>query len=134
MKIERTNVSWLRPPTGWSHRVVAPAGRTLYVSGLGPLDAHGDVADKDDLGAQALVTFRKIRRTIEEAGATSADVVKEHIYVIELSAEKMAIVEDAAREVFGDSYAPAVTAVGVTSLGHPDMLIEVDCTVLLDQE
>jgi enamine deaminase RidA (YjgF/YER057c/UK114 family) len=119
---------------GWSHRVVAPAGRTLYVSGLGPLDSNGDVADKDDLGAQALVTFNKIRRTVEEAGASSSDVVKEHIYVVELSAEKMAIVRDAAQEVFGDSYAPAITAVGVTSLGHPDMLIEVDCTVLLAEE
>ena len=132
MSIQRSNIPWLLPPVGWSHISKAPAGPTLYLSGLGPLDSEGNIADKTDLHAQALVTLKKIRRALEEAGASPSNMLKQTIYVVELTEEKMATVSAAARQVFGEDFAPATTAVGVASLARIDMLIEVECIVLMD--
>ena len=82
---------------------------------------QGRVAVGDAIGAALGAT-----------GATFANVFKMVTYVVDLTPEKAAAVRVVRNRNFGDGPYPASTMVGVTSLVHPDMLIEVEVIAALD--
>jgi enamine deaminase RidA (YjgF/YER057c/UK114 family) len=106
---------------------VVDATTFVMLSGQGPLDSDGKLVGPDDFEAQARQTFRNIR-TIVEAGGTSLDhVVKLTAYLLDMTR-----LPDYARvrAEFLDVPYPAASAVGVSALAVPGMLIEVEATVV----
>lgn len=101
-------------------------GETIYVSGQGGWDASFQLADT--VGAQARQAFSNMERVLAEAGASLADVVEITSYHLDM--DQMGAVVEAMRAAF-PNHQPAWTAVGVTRLALPQMLVEIKATAVL---
>jgi enamine deaminase RidA (YjgF/YER057c/UK114 family) len=102
-------------------RVVA-AGNSAWVSGC-TATVDGAVVHPGDMAAQARVAFGVLVDALASAGFGPADVVRTRMYVTDTSRwEEVGRVHG---EVFG-AVRPATAMIGVASLLHPDMLVEVE--------
>ena len=108
-------------------RVEAPAA-ILFVSGQVPLDDDGNLVAPDDFDGQARRTFENLGRVLDEAGGTFGDIVKVTVYLTD-----MARLPDYGRikAEYIRGRPPASTAVGVTALAIPGLMIEVEATAVL---
>jgi enamine deaminase RidA (YjgF/YER057c/UK114 family) len=102
----------------------APAtrvGDTIWVSGQVGLDS----AMRPGIGmeAQARLAFEGLRAVLTAAGATLADVVELMTFHTDLRGD-MAAFTQVKDELFPAPY-PSWTAVGVTQLALPELLVEV---------
>ena len=131
MSIEWINPAALSKPAGYTHVTVA-AGRQAHVSGQVALDASGQLVGKGDLGAQAEQVYANLAAALAAVGADFSKVFKVVTYVVDLTPEKAAAVRAVRMKRLGDGPYPASTMVGVTSLVHPDMLIEIEVIAALD--
>ncbi|MFF5721466.1 RidA family protein [Streptomyces buecherae] len=116
------------PGNGFSH-VVIGTGTLVAVSGQIAVDAQGELVGRDDPEAQARQVFANLRRCLEAAGASFADVVKLTFYVTDV-AHLPAV--RAARDAYVDTARPpASSAVQVAGLIRPELLVEVDALAVL---
>jgi len=83
---------------------------------------------KDDLYAQTKYIFLKIEKALHETGAQMSDVVRTRIYVTDIS--KWEEAGRAHAEFFKD-IKPATTLIEVSRLIHPDLLVEIEVTALI---
>ena len=95
----------------------------IYVSGCGPFDADGHLVGANDAAAQCRQTLENARRILERAGSSPAHVLKETVYLTDVECRFATRVE---RERFYGAQTPASTLIGVASLTHPEMLVEID--------
>ena len=119
-------------PVRIAHAVVTRGGNTLRMSGYPAIGPDG-IIGKDDMRVQTLQALEYVKRTVEEAGATWDDIV--HMTFFFTDREKWHREAIPARvEFFGkhskNGELPCITAIGVASLMHPDMLIEVEATAV----
>ena len=98
-------------------------GRLLYISGQVAWDTSGNIVGKGDVVAQARQTFQNLRGVLQAAGADLGNLMKITTYITR--AEDVPAVAKARGEVFQGEL-PASTMIVVTSLFHPDFLIEVE--------
>jgi 2-iminobutanoate/2-iminopropanoate deaminase len=105
------------------------AKRLVFVSGCVATDASGAIVGKGDVGAQTRQAFANMAAVLAEAGATLKDVVKITTFLVPM--ERYAEFSAVRAEVFDGQY-PASSAVGVSSLVSPDMLIEIEAIAALD--
>jgi reactive intermediate/imine deaminase len=110
------------PPAGIPISPAVAAGRHLYVSGT----LGNTPATAGDAGAQTRETLERIRRTLDLAGATPADVVDATVYVTD--ADRFGAMNDPYRAFFSGSF-PARTTV-VTPLVAADALVEIMVTAV----
>jgi enamine deaminase RidA (YjgF/YER057c/UK114 family) len=113
---------------GVSYAYTATAGdRSLLVftAGACPLDGSGSTVAPGDVAAQAEAVMANLRRALQAAGAHLDDVVKTTVYVASSSRSDL---ETAWRVVHGHfgSHEPPSTLLGVSVLGYPDQLVEVE--------
>jgi len=108
-------------------RVEAPAA-ILFVSGQVPLDDDGNLVAPGDFDGQARRTFENLGRVLDEAGGTFGDIVKVTVYLTD-----MARLPDYGRirAEYIRGRPPASTAVGVTALAVPGLMIEVEAIAVL---
>ena len=108
-------------------RVEAPAA-ILFVSGQVPLDDDGNLVAPDDFDGQARRTFENLGLVLDEAGGTFGDIVKLTVYLTD-----MARLPDYGRikAEYIRGRPPASTAVGVTALAVPGLMIEVEAIAVL---
>ena len=97
------------------------AGDTIWVSGQIGLDAENRPAN--GIGEQTRLAFENLKTVLEAAGATLGDVVELTTFHMDLKGgvAEFAKVKDT---FFPDNY-PSWTAVGVTELAIPGLLIEI---------
>jgi reactive intermediate/imine deaminase len=117
-------------PNGYSHVVVAPAGRIVHVSGQVPVDADGELVGPGDVAAQTSQVFENLTIALEAAGASWADVVKLGIFLRDVGA--IAAVRSVRDEYVDLERPPASTLVEVSSLYRDDVLVEVDAIAVTD--
>lgn len=98
-------------------------GNLLFVSGVAPLDADGQVVARGDVVAQAEHVLATMGRILERAGASFADVLKVTVFLIRI--EDRALINPTRQRWFG-SNRPASTLVEVTALAVPGMLVEIE--------
>ena len=113
-----------RAPAGYSQVVEVRGGRTLYISGQIALDASGNVVGSGDFTAQAKQVFANLKTRLDEAGASSNDVVKLNFYLTDASS--LQIVRDVRDTYVNRENPPASTLVVVKQLVRPELLVEVD--------
>jgi enamine deaminase RidA (YjgF/YER057c/UK114 family) len=101
---------------------VVTVGDSAWVSGC-TATVDGAVVHPGDMGAQARVAFSVLVDALASAGFTAADVVRTRMYVTDTS--RWEEVGRAHGEVFG-AVRPATAMIGVASLLHPDMMVEVE--------
>ena len=103
-------------------------GDLVLLSGQAAIDEDGDVVGAGDFDAQAEQVFKNLKRVLEAAGSSQANVVKVNIYLTEMSYFPK-IVELRSR-YFSRPW-PADTIVGVTALALPELMIEIEATALV---
>ncbi|WP_144124469.1 RidA family protein [Catellatospora sichuanensis] len=121
----------MAPATGYSH-VAWGTGRLIAISGQVALDEHGRLVGPGDPAAQARQVFENLRRCLDAAGATFADVVKLGYFVVD--AAHMPAVRAARDEFIDAAQLPASTAVQVAALVAPEFLLEIEAWAIVAEE
>jgi enamine deaminase RidA (YjgF/YER057c/UK114 family) len=119
----------LPPAHGYSHVVVAPAGRMVSISGQVAMDSEGRVVGEGDFRAQCVQVFENLRIALESAGLDFKDVVRTDMYVTDLSHLDV-LREVRARYLPADAPATS-TLVKVDALFRPGLMIEVAAEAVL---
>jgi 2-iminobutanoate/2-iminopropanoate deaminase len=104
------------------------AGDTLYVSGIVPVDADGEVVGGDDVVAQARQVFAIMARVLAAAGAEPPDVVKVTVYLLDIDDRPR--INPVRQEFFGAAR-PASTLVEVSRLAVPGARLEIEAVAHL---
>ena len=118
------------PPSGIKAPPLSFAARTgdlLFVSGIPGFDDSG--ALPDGFEAQFGFVVTNIRRVLDQAGATFADLVK--VNVLLTRASDVPAMNALYAGAFGPAPYPARTTCVVQALPDPKMLIEIECVASL---
>jgi enamine deaminase RidA (YjgF/YER057c/UK114 family) len=124
------NPATMATPSGYSHVAEVRGGKLVFVAGQVAMDASGTLVGKDDYGAQAEQVFKNLGSALESAGATFHDLVKLTYYMLDLShlSEVRAV-----RDRYVDTRQPPTsTAVQVSRLFRPDILLEIDAVASVE--
>jgi 2-iminobutanoate/2-iminopropanoate deaminase len=97
------------------------AGDFVYVSGQVPRDPATGALAGDDVRTQARTVLANVRRVLEAAGASSADVVSVIVYLVNV--DDWGAFNEVYKEFFTEPF-PSRTAVGCDLRG---ILVEVSC-------
>jgi 2-iminobutanoate/2-iminopropanoate deaminase len=114
-------IDGLAPPISHYADAVA-AGDTLYISGVVPIDAEGNVVG-DDVVVQTRQVFANMRLVLAAAGAQPSDVVKVTVYLLDVDDRPR--INPVRQEFFGDTR-PASTLVEVSRLAVPGARVEIE--------
>jgi 2-iminobutanoate/2-iminopropanoate deaminase len=121
------------PPEGARHfpplSLAVQAGDTLYVSGVAPFDAAGQLA-KDDFPAQMRQVLENLDAVLARAGSSRGNVVKANVLLTRPG--DLAEMNRLYGEFFGPAPYPARTTSVVLALPNPDFLLEIECVALVD--
>ena len=104
------------------------AAGLLYVSGMLPVNAAGELVGGADVIRQSEQVLDKIGAVLHSAGASFDDVVRVGVYVRDMADRET--INTVRRRYFGDAR-PASTLVEVSALAHPGALVEIDAVALL---
>lgn len=99
--------------------------RLVHAAGACPLDADGTTVAVGDYAGQARQVMANLRVALRDAGADLSDVLKSTVYVASTRREDLVEAWQVVRAEFGAHDAPS-TLLGVTVLGYPDQLVEVE--------
>ena len=102
---------------------VIRAGDFVFVSGQGPVDPVTDQMSYGDIQHETRITLNNVKRLLEVAGASLADVVKVSVFL--LDGKDFPAMNEVYREFFDDQR-PTRTTVAV-AFADPTMKIEIDC-------
>jgi 2-iminobutanoate/2-iminopropanoate deaminase len=103
------------------------AGRLVFVAGILPVDASGDLIGGQDKDTQARFVFDELGRILAAANCSPADTVKVTVYLTEVDDRPR--INPVRKEFFGDAR-PASTLVEVSGLAVPGAKIEVDAVAV----
>jgi len=128
------SVQFINPPTlakapGYTQVVIAPAGRTIHISGQVALDATGAIVGLGDFRAQAQQVFENLRAALAAGGASFADVVKITIFVLDMA--NLPALREVRDAYVNTERPPASTAVQVSRLARAEFLLEVEAVAVL---
>jgi enamine deaminase RidA (YjgF/YER057c/UK114 family) len=100
------------------------------VAGIVSLNKQGELIGPEDMQAQARAIVGITGKALAAAGAKPANVVRMNIYTVDVDRFR----QEGHREVlnFFDGNLPTSTLVGVTRLAHPDFLVEIEMTAIID--
>jgi enamine deaminase RidA (YjgF/YER057c/UK114 family) len=119
----------LPPPLGYSHVVIAPAGRRVSISGQVAVDSLGAVVGAGDFRAQCVQVFENLERALRSVGATFADVVSTNMYVTDLS--HLRTLREVRARYLPSEAPPASLLVQVVALYRPELMIEIAAEAVL---
>ena len=119
----------LAPGPGYSHAVTG-RGRWVATAGQVALDGAGRLVGPGDLEAQARQVFANLSRALAAAGASFTDVVKLNYYLTDITL--LPAVRAIRDEYVDTARPPASTAVQVSALAMPGLMIEIEAYAICD--
>jgi enamine deaminase RidA (YjgF/YER057c/UK114 family) len=132
MPVQHLNPAGMHHNPAFSQAILLPAGaRTLIIGGQNAVDADGQIVGQGDLAAQTAKALENLQLCLKAAGATLEQLIQVRLYIKG---------EIDIRPGFGAWMAvwgnrqnpPAVSAIRVLGLAHPDFLIEIEGLAVLD--
>ncbi|MEJ1091603.1 Rid family hydrolase [Microbacterium istanbulense] len=110
----------------YAYAATAPAGsRFIFLAGACPLADDGSTAHPGDVVAQAQQCVETLRGALDAAGAHLSDVISTRVLVASADRADLHAAWKVVSAAFGDHDAPS-TLLGVTVLGYPDQLVEIE--------
>lgn len=123
VKLVRSNRLFSGIP--YAYAATAPEIGLIVTAGACPLDDQGRVVAPGDIAAQMRQALDNLRIALEESGAAMRDVLKTTIFVSTSSRDDLVVAWNEVAGGFGDHNPPS-TLLGVSVLGFPDQLVEVE--------
>jgi enamine deaminase RidA (YjgF/YER057c/UK114 family) len=127
--LRHINPPSLAKPTGYTHVVVAPDGRTVYIAGQVALDSTGELVGSRDFTRQAEQVIQNLQRALASVGGTLDDVAKTTTFITDL--KHLPALRDVRSRYLNPKRPPASTLLVVSSLARPEFLIEVEAIAVL---
>jgi enamine deaminase RidA (YjgF/YER057c/UK114 family) len=125
----RQNISSGTPwETRYGYSRAVRVGNVVEVAGTVAADENGKVVGAGNAYEQAKFIFAKIESALVEAGASLTDVVRTRMFLTDV-----AFIDEVGRahgEVFRD-IRPASTALQISALINPAMLVEIEVTAIV---
>jgi len=115
----------------YAYAAVTDPGRMVFTAGACPLDADGVTVAPGDVAGQARQVMANLATALAATGAQLTDVLKTTVYVATSDRADLTAAWEVVRAAFGEHPAPS-TLVGVTVLGFPDQLVEVEAVAVRD--
>jgi enamine deaminase RidA (YjgF/YER057c/UK114 family) len=131
-KITRINPEQLHQTPGYHHITVVESGRMAYLAGQCPLDRSGDLVGSGSLEMQVDQVAANAFAALAAVSAQPRHVVRSVIYVRSDDRDVLgAAWRQLTESAIGPAFTTASTLLGVSQLGFPGQLVEVDLTVAL---
>ncbi len=127
MSIERIQPDGLTKPTAYTQ--VVKSGNTVHIAGQTAINADGQIIGVSNIEEQAEQVFSNLEVALASVGATWGHVVKITTF---LTRREDIDGYRRARERHIPTDPPASTLLFISGLAHPDYLIEVEATAVLD--
>jgi enamine deaminase RidA (YjgF/YER057c/UK114 family) len=125
MTVELVRSNRLFSGIPYAYAATAPEIGLIVTAGACPLDDQGRVVAPGDIAAQMRQALENLRIALEESGAAMRDVLKTTIFVSTSSRDDLVVAWNEVAGGFGDHNPPS-TLLGVSVLGFPDQLVEVE--------
>lgn len=125
----RSNPSTLPPARGYSHVVVAPAGRLVVISGQVALDAAGNLVGAGDFEQQCTQVHENIKAALASLGLTFRDVIRTDLFITDR--KYLPILREVRSRYLPADSPPASTLLVVSGLFRPELLVEVSVEAIL---
>ncbi len=106
----------------YSQAVITEGGHTIWLAGQVAIDDAAGRSLAGDFDAQVREVFARLGRTLEEAGASLADMVTMTVFITDARFGDRFV--QLRKEIFGDNF-PASALITVAGLARPEMLVEV---------
>ncbi len=113
----------------YEYATVVAGGSLIFTAGACPIDAEGFVVAVGDVVAQAHATYDNLRAMLARYGADVEHIVRTTVYVV---GDRTALVNGwsaVAQRLL--PHKPPSTLLGVTGLGYPEQLIEIEAIAAL---
>jgi enamine deaminase RidA (YjgF/YER057c/UK114 family) len=108
----------------YSQAIIAPPGRTLYISGQVAFDAQAQVIGGNDVGAQMDAVFANLRRVLEAAGAKAENILKVTHYFVDYDIKYLPDLLRNMSALFPANRMPTSTLLTVPRLGRDGLRYE----------
>jgi enamine deaminase RidA (YjgF/YER057c/UK114 family) len=125
MTVELVRSNRLFSGIPYAYAATAPEIGLIVTAGACPLDDQGHVVAPGDIATQMRQALENLRIALEESGAAMRDVLKTTIFVSTSSRDDLVEAWNEVAGGFGDHNPPS-TLLGVSVLGFPDQLVEVE--------
>jgi enamine deaminase RidA (YjgF/YER057c/UK114 family) len=127
-----TTVRELAPTPGYAHVAVLDDNeRLVLTAGAVPLDENGKLVGEGDLELQTHQVLRNLAQALEAVGSGLRMVVKTTVYVVASEREDLARAWNVVRESNLSDAPHASTLLGVSLLGFPGQLIEIEALAVV---
>jgi enamine deaminase RidA (YjgF/YER057c/UK114 family) len=109
---------------------VTNPGKFVFLAGIGPEgEGDGKIVEPGNFIGQCNYAYMKIKKLLQEQGASMKDVVRIVTYITDIRFFQDAL--KCRRDAFGEAPIPASTLLNVPQLAWPYMMIEIDVTAML---
>jgi enamine deaminase RidA (YjgF/YER057c/UK114 family) len=129
MAIQLVRSARLFPGAPYAYAAKVNQPNLIFTAGACPLDEQGQVIAPGDVRAQMRQALGNLRAALEESGAAIGDVLKTTVYVASGDREDLVAAWTEVAGFFGDHDAPS-TLLGVTVLGYPGQLVEIEAVAV----
>jgi|MEHZ01.1.fsa_nt_MEHZ010320606.1_5 enamine deaminase RidA (YjgF/YER057c/UK114 family) len=127
--IEHISPEGITAAPHFSPGITTTAEQTIYISGMtGQFNDNADALEEYE--TQLRQAYEKVGMTLNAAGATPQDVVRQRVLIVGISQEHAAITRKVMQEFYGVAR-PTSTATGTSGLFNPELVVEVDVTAVL---
>lgn len=116
--------------TPYEYFAVAPEDALVFTAGACPLDSEGRVVAVGDHQGQARQALANLRAALAEAGSGFDHVLKSTVYVVAAERADLVRTWSVVEEAFAPSRPPS-TLLGVSLLGYPDQLVEIEAVAVV---
>jgi enamine deaminase RidA (YjgF/YER057c/UK114 family) len=116
--------------TPYEYFAVAPEGSLVFTAGACPLDAEGRVVAVGDHEEQARRALANLQAALAEAGSDFKHVLKSTVYAVTTDPAELIRTWKVVEETFAPAKPPS-TLLGVSLLGYPDQLVEIEAVAVV---
>ena len=132
MALERINPPEIYKPNKdiYTQVVTATGSTQIFLAGIVPFDQNQNIIGIGNMQVQVIQVLQNIKCALTSASASIADVVRINV----LTTDVDLYIQEGAPEVinFFDKTKPVSTTYQVSRLVHPDWMVEIEATAIVD--